>query len=139
MLQVFQIETGLKILLHVALYVLGVQHGVVEILRVQHCQHGKAQFPVQERHEADHVFGEKSCREQRRLDTDRHEYLLLRELLQKWQQDTRVLHDRFICNPIPVRQRHMLYSICIPVHVLYIVGNYCTYFSFFVIVNSMCY
>lgn len=58
--QVFQIQDGLKIIFHVALYVLGVQHGVFEKLRVQHYQHGKAQFPVQERHEADHVFGEKS-------------------------------------------------------------------------------
>lgn len=125
--------------MHVALYVLGVQHGVNETVRVQHCQHGEAQFPVQEWHEADHVFGEKSRREDRRLDTDRHGYLLLRELLQKRQQDTWFLHDRFIYNPIPVRQRHMLHSIRIPVHVLDIVGNYSTYLSFFVIVNLMCY
>lgn len=104
----------------------GVQHGGVQAVRVQHREHGEAQFPVQERNAADHVLGEELRGAEEGLEAHRHGHLLLRELLQERQQGARILHDRVVHGRIPVRPGRMLLGLRIPVHVFHVIGEYTT-------------
>lgn len=101
----------------------GIQHGGVQAVCVQYCKHGEAQFPVPEWNAANYVFSEKLRGTEEGMETHRDGYLLLRELLQKRQQDQWLLHDRVVHRRVPVRPRHLLFGLRVPVHVFYVTGN----------------
>jgi len=101
----------------------GVQRGGVQAVRVQRGEHGEPQFTVPDGHAADRVLGERPREVEDGLATRRHGRVLQRELLQE-QRGGRLVHDRLVHGPVPVRQGRVLRRVRIPVHVHDVVGKY---------------
>jgi len=100
----------------------GVQRGGVQTVRVQRGEHGEPQFPVQDGYAADRVLGAGPFEVENGLAAGRDGRVLQRERLQE-RHDGRLVHDRLVHGPIPVRQGRMLRRVRVPVHVFDVAGK----------------